>query len=151
MSAHTPAETVKHSAAYSPEGRGRGTRNRYKFALFATAAVIGVVVLAGFLISGGMLPNANLPVVAAGNEPALIQGHVTGPTGFPAVGATVIASEQSSGYTINSLVSLDGQYSLGPLQPGNYIIMVAYPDGTNHVLRGVTVVRGSAQVLNFSY
>ena len=39
-----------------------------------------------------------------------IHGYVGGPGGLPAIGATVVAAEQQTGYTVNSIVSIDGKY-----------------------------------------
>jgi hypothetical protein len=96
-----------------------------------------VYVLAGFIISGGLLPNVNKgasPLVQTSSSslpPVLgaIHGYVGGPTGLPAIGAAVVSAEQQTGYTVNSVVSIDGQYSF-TLPPGKYIVLVAYPDGT---------------------
>ena len=40
----------------------------------------------------------------------VIHGYVGRPTGLPAIGAAVAAAEQQTGYTVNSIVSIDGQY-----------------------------------------
>lgn len=57
------------------------------------AARVGVN--AGFVISGGVPLNANVPVPMAGG-PGALHGYIAGPEGLPAVGATVAAAEQSS-------------------------------------------------------
>jgi hypothetical protein len=41
----------------------------------------------------------------------VIYGHVSGPSGLPAIGATVIAAEQQTGHTVNSIISIDGNYN----------------------------------------
>ena len=127
-------------------------KNDYRIAAYTAAGIVGAIALAGFIISGGFLPNANNnpAVVGALTEPAALHGTVTGPGGLPAVGATVVAAEQTSGFTTNAFVSINGGYYLD-VQPGNYIVMVAYPDGTNQVVSDFEVARGSDHELNFSY
>lgn len=53
-----------------------------------------------------------------------------GAIGLPARGATIVAAEQQTGHTVNSIVSINGQYYF-TLPQGKYIILVAYPDGSN--------------------
>ena len=126
-------------------------KNDYRIAAYTAAGIVGAIALAGFIISGGFLPNANNPTVTgASTEPAALHGTVTGPGGLPAIGASVVAAEQTSGFTTNAFVSINGGYYLD-VQPGNYIVMVAYPDGTNQVVSDFEVARGSDHELNFSY
>ena len=62
---------------------------------YTAAGIAGAIALAGFIISGGLLPNANVNrSIPAGIEPGSLHGHVTGPGGLPAVGATVLAVQQ---------------------------------------------------------
>ena len=48
-------------------------------------------------------PSSNIPLVQGA-----IYGHVSGPAGLPAIGATVVAAEQQTGHTVNSIISIDG-------------------------------------------
>lgn len=57
-----------------------------------------------------------------------IYGHVSGPAGLPAIGATVVAAEQQTGHTENSIISIDGNYYF-QVPAGN--VMVAFPDGSH--------------------
>lgn len=129
----------------------------YRWAIYTAIGIIGAIAIAGFVISGGMLPNANVPSSstaplpsAAVGVPGALHGYVTGPTGLPAIGASIVAAEQSSGYTVNEFVSVTGQYYLD-LPAGEYIIFVAYPDGTNEVVNGFVVESGADHELTFSY
>jgi hypothetical protein len=47
-----------------------------------------------------------------------------------AIGSEVPAAEQHTGYTVNSIVSIDG-HCFFSLPAGKYTVLVAYPDGTN--------------------
>jgi hypothetical protein len=121
--------------------------------------ILGVIVAAifitGFLLSGGTIPNSNigyksLPVYKTGM--GAINGYVSGPLGLPAVGATIVAAQQGGqGTTQNAIISIDGKYVFSNLPPGQYILMVAYPDGANRVLNNVNVDSGSVQSINFKY
>jgi hypothetical protein len=66
------------------------------------------------------------------------------------MGAAVVAAEQQTGYTVNSIVSIDGQYSF-TLPQGKYIILVAYPDGTNKKVSDFQVEQRTAHSLDVRY
>jgi hypothetical protein len=88
-------------------------------------------------------------LILAGVEPGALHGSVTGPGGLPAVGATVLAAQQGNDFVASSFVSITGEYYLN-LPPINYVIYVAYPDGTDKTAI-VNIERGSLQELNFAY
>ena len=69
---------------------------------------------------------------------------------MPAIGASVIAANQEIGYTANSVISIDGRYYLD-LVPGNYNIIVAFPDGTSQSYNDVAIKRGTASEMNLMY
>ncbi|HXT83966.1 MAG TPA: carboxypeptidase-like regulatory domain-containing protein [Verrucomicrobiae bacterium] len=117
--------------------------------------IVAAIAVAGFLLSGGTIPNSNigykaLPVYKTGM--GAINGYITGPLGLPAVGATIIAAQQGGqGVAQNAVISIDGKYVFSNLPPGQYILMVAFPDGANRVLNNVNVDTGSIQSINFKY
>ncbi len=124
-----------------------------KAVAFTAAGIIGAIALAGAIISGGMLPNVNTnidPVVVGQGVPGAVHGYVGGPGGLPAVGATVIAAGQTTSYHANAFVSINGQYYMD-LPADEYVIIVAYPDGTNRAVNGFQVESGSDHRLDFSY
>jgi hypothetical protein len=135
--------------------------NRYRIAIYTAIGIVAAVALAGFIISGGMLPNINQnnapPVTqtasttGTGLVPGVLHGYVKGPTGLPAIGASVVAANQETGYTDNAIISISGQYLLNNLPAGEYIVMVAYPDGTNNVVNEFQVESGSNHQLDFTY
>lgn len=130
---------------------GGGKSGGYRLAIYTAAGIVGAILLAGFVISGGLLPNTNVnQAIPGGSEPGLLHGYVGGPGGLPAVGATVLAVQQGSDFSASAFVSLNGQYSLD-LPPGEYIVVVAYPDGTDKAVFGLNVERGSDRELDFSY
>jgi hypothetical protein len=151
----------KASKEYDKDKKKKIKITPYKPLIFVTIGVV-VAIAIGFILSGGMLPNINqnnnalqtqtTTTSSSSNEPAgALHGYVGGPTGLPAIGASVIAANQESGFTENAIISLNGQYFLGNLPPGEYIVMVAYPDGTNRIVNEYQVESGSNHELNFSY
>lgn len=133
----------------TPEERKQRSR-QYRFAMYVTGGIVGAIVLAGAIISGGMPANVNVQPVAPGNVPGVLHGYVGGPGGLPAVGAAIVAAQQETGHTVNEFVSVDGNYYFD-LSPGTYIVVVAYPDGTNKIVNDYVVEGGSSHRLDFSY
>jgi Carboxypeptidase regulatory-like domain len=132
----------------------------YKPLIYTVIGIVAAIAIAGFIISGGNPPNTNQddtpPTTSTTTSPSAVpvgalHGYVGGPAGLPAVGASVIAANQETGHTENAIISVDGQYFLGNLPSGEYIVMVAYPDGTNKVVNEFQVESGSNHELNFSY
>ena len=141
-------QEIKGPVYEKPAARQRG--KNYKITIYTAAGIAGAIALAGFIISGGIIPNANVNrSIPAGIEPGSLHGHVTGPGGLPAVGATVLAVQQGNAFVASSFVSITGDYDI-QLPPGNYVIYVAYPDGTDET-GTVDIQRGSLQELNFAY
>lgn len=129
-------------------------KHKYKIII---AAIVAAALITGYLFSGGTTPNSSIgsvfnpPTVYKTNLGA-INGYVNGPLGLPAVGSTIIAAEQGgSASTHTAFISVDGKYVFSELPPGNYILMVAFPDGANKVLNNVNVDAGSIQTINFNY
>ena len=134
------------TAAISPAGKGAS----YRMAIYTALGIAGAIALAGFIISGGMAPNANSSPGIVGTEPGLVHGYVAGPSGLPAIGATVLAVQQGTDFSASAFVSVTGQYTLS-LPPGEYIVVVAFPDGTDKVVNGFEVGRGASYELDVSY
>jgi hypothetical protein len=156
-SSSTATKTLQQeirSTAYEEKPSAAATKKRgkknYKNAIYATVGIVGAIALAGFIISGGLLPNSNInEAIPAGVEPGVLHGVVTGPRGLPAVGTSVLAVQQGSDFVATSFVSISGNYDIR-LLPGNYVIYVAYPDGTDQTAT-VNIQRGSLQGLDFAY
>ena len=145
-------QEIRPTAYEKPPAVARQRRKKnYKIAIYTAVGIAGAIALAGFIISGGLLPNSNISeeAIPAGVEPGALHGVVTGPGGLPAVGATVLAVQQGSDFVASSFVSVTGDYDVR-LPPGNYIVYVAYPDGTDQTAT-VDIQRGSLQELNFAY
>ncbi len=72
-----------------------------------------------------------LPLSASGQATSAtggsIQGTITDPSGAAVVGATVTISSPDTGYTHTETTSKAGFYSIGPLNPGKYVISVSAP------------------------
>lgn len=122
---------------------------------FTIIGVAGAVALAGFVVSGGIPPNTHTNGVTVlsslGQEPGMLYGYVGGPfLGLPAIGASVVAANQETGHTANSVISIDGKYYLD-LAPGKYNLVVAFPDGTSHMHNDMEIKRGTASKMNIMY
>jgi hypothetical protein len=139
------------------ESRKEPRKSKYLVAVYTAAGIIGAIALAGFIISGGMLPNSNSGIQSpsatgstVGTEPGMLYGYVKGLSGLPAIGSTVIAEDQETGQTTSAFVSLTGQYFIN-LTPGTYEIIVSFPNGVTQVIDSLEIARGTAHELNFSY
>jgi hypothetical protein len=120
-------QEIRRPGYEKPAARQRG--KNYKITIYTASGIAGAIALAGFIISGGLLPNVNVNrSIPAGIEPGSLHGHVTGPGGLPAVGATLLAVQQGNAFVASSFVSITGDYDI-QIPPGNYVIYVAYPDG----------------------
>jgi hypothetical protein len=134
-----------------PEQKPDVKKGGYKAALYTGLGIAGAIALVGFIISGGMSPNANsVPQLPSGTEPGLVHGYIAGPTGLPAIGATILAVQQGSDFVASAFVSVNGEYELS-LPPGEYIIVVAFPDGTDRVVNSFEVARGTSYALDIDY
>ena len=169
----TPASTVSNSSSSHSvlatetkepaiqegiqESKKEHGKSKYLIAAYTAAGIIGAIALAGFIISGGMLPNSNSGIQSSmsagsliGNEPGMIHGYVEGLSGLPAIGASVIAENLETGESTSAFVSLTGQYFIN-LPPGAYEITASFPNGATQVIDSFEITRGTAHELNFSY
>ena len=174
----TPASTVSNSSSSHSvlatetkepaiqegiqESKKEHGKSKYLIAVYTAAGIVGAIALAGFIISGGMLPNSNSGIQSSssssattagsgfGNEPGAIYGYVEGLRGLPAIGASVIAENLQTGQSTSAFVSLTGQYSIN-LPPGTYEITVSFPNGATQVVDSFELTRGAANELNFNY
>lgn len=137
------------------EQRGEEKLLVLRTVIFTIIGIAGAVALGGFVISGGAIPNTHTNDVAfisyLEQEPGMLYGYVGGPNmGLPAIGASVIASNSETGYTSNSVISVDGKYFLD-LLPGKYNLLIAFPDGTSQTHDDVVIKRGTASEMNIMY
>ncbi|MDQ3966814.1 MAG: carboxypeptidase-like regulatory domain-containing protein [Thermoproteota archaeon] len=151
------AETKEPMKKGIQESRKERRKSKYLVAVYTAAGIIGAIALAGFIISGGMLPNSNTGIQSSsttdsiiGNEPGMLHGYVEGLSGLPAIGASVIAENLETGESTSAFVSLTGQYFID-LPPGTYEITVSFPNGATQVVDNFEISRGTAHELNFSY
>jgi hypothetical protein len=108
--------------------------------------------LAGFILGGRMLPNANVGgAIPMGMESGVLHGYVRGSGGLPTIGATVMALQQGDEFYASTFVSVNGQYYMNP-QRGEYIVYVAFPDGSSKVVASeLQIERGATHELDISY
>lgn len=147
------------SESSSKEEREKKSKEKIpalKIVFFTIIGIAGVAALGGFVISGGIPPNAHTnygvtAISSLGQEPGKLYGYVGGPVmGLPAIGASIVAANIETGYTTNSLISIDGKYYLD-LLPGKYSLVVAFPDGTSQAYDDVVIKRGTASEMNIEY
>ena len=152
-------ESMKKKDVIQQTRKEHRRKSKYLIAAYTAAGIIGAIALAGFIISGGMLPNSNSGIQSSsssttgsviGNEPGVLYGYVEGLSGLPAIGASVIAQNLESGESTSAFVTLTGQYLIN-LPPGNYEITVSFPNGATQVIDSFEITRGTANELNFSY
>jgi Carboxypeptidase regulatory-like domain len=151
-------EQIKKEDVIVQETKKEHRKSKYLVAAYTAAGIIGAIALAGFIISGGMLPNSNTGIQSPstttdsiiGNEPGMLYGYVGGLSGLPAIGASVIAENQETGQTTSAFVSLFGQYFID-LPPGAYEVVVSFPNGVTQVIDSFEIARGTAHELNLSY
>ncbi|MFL6476680.1 MAG: carboxypeptidase-like regulatory domain-containing protein, partial [Nitrososphaera sp.] len=149
------AETKEPIKTNGTQQQSRKERSKSKFMIAAYTAVgiSGAIALAGFIISGGMLPNSNSRIQSSfsttttgsliGNEPGATHGYVEGLSGLPFIGASVIAENIETGQTTSTFVSLTGDYLIN-LPPGTYQITVSFQNGTTQVVDNYEITRGTA-------
>jgi hypothetical protein len=145
------------SYSQTDDGRSESFVKRHRNKIIIIAVIVGAILILGYLFSGGTVPNGSigsvfdpLPVYKSGM--GSVNGYVAGPLGLPAVGSTIIAAEQGgTAVSKSAFISVDGKYVFSNLPAGNYILMVAFPDGTNRVLDNVRVEAGSIQSINIKY
>ncbi|HEY4356533.1 MAG TPA: carboxypeptidase regulatory-like domain-containing protein [Acidobacteriaceae bacterium] len=76
-----------------------------------------------FLIAAGVSLSMAMGQATSTNGGS-IQGTITDPSGAAIPGATIVISNPATGYTHSLTTDSAGFYSLGPLVPGNYSVMV---------------------------
>jgi carboxypeptidase family protein len=149
-------EIEKGEQSLKVEQKNKEKTSALEVVLLTIIGIAGAVALGGFVVSGGILPNAHtnddVTVISPiGHEPGMLYGHVGGPIGgLPAVGASIVAKNVETGHTSNSVISIDGKYYLD-LVPGMYNVIVAFPDGTSQTYDDVPIERGTASEMNIIY
>jgi hypothetical protein len=156
----TEIKELEKTNSFQQQSRKQTRKSKYMIAVYTTAGIVGAIALAGFIISGGMLPNSNSGIPSSssstttgspiGNEPGVIHGYVEGLSGLPAIGASVIAENLETGQSTSAFVSLTGDYLIN-LTPGTYEITVSFPNGATQIVDSFEITRGTAHELNFSY
>lgn len=170
-------------------GRPEDNRNKYisrNYVLLLITLIVAlslVIAIVGYILNGGNLSNAQRGLtlityptergltpltsdhqsISIAQHPSIdfgtLEGKVIGPTGLPAVGASVIAEKdlgvitsvvKEGGYTANSFAKIDGTYSFN-VPSGVYKITVAFPDGTNQIIENYAIWPSSSSSFDFKY
>jgi hypothetical protein len=139
------------------QNQSKDILKRHKTGIVAGVIILAGILIIGYLFSGGMIPKQGIgsifepmPVYKTGM--GAINGHVMDPSGLPALGATVVAIEQGGSEKITmAIIPIDGKYVFENLKPGNYVLMVGFPNGENRVLNYLDVDPGSIHTIDFKY
>jgi len=162
------------STSYGKEYTTRvfGIRNHLVLLLVVILVLAISIGMVALVLSGGLMPNVNkgssvstfvMPSPSSKSIPSTdlgtIKGTVLGPTGLPAIGATVLAHKEmglpnsavrEGGFTKSLFVFIDGSYSL-KVPSGIYRIAVAFPDGTDKIIENYAVWPSSLSSYDFRY
>jgi hypothetical protein len=145
------------ASSRTTHGQSQNLLKKHKNKIIIGAIIVGAILLIGFLFSGGTTPNGSIgsifkPLPVYKTSQGAINGYVYGPLGLPAVGASVVVAEQGgSAKASTAFISIDGKYVFQDLPPGQYIMIVAFPDGVNKVLDNIQIQAGSIQTINIKY
>lgn len=123
---------------------------------------IGITLVSTFLIVAYILGNFSPPNATMGsifNPPPVyknglgaLNGYAFTSSGLPALGTIVIAAGQDSlTKTTSAELTEEGKYVFQGLNPGKYIVVANFPDGTYKVLNNIQVEPNSVQTLIFKY
>ena len=92
------------------------------------------------------------PLPVYDNGLGAVNGYAFTSTGLPALGTIVIAAGQDGlSKTTSVELTQEGKYVIQDLNPGKYVIVADFPDGTYKVLNSIQVEPNSVQTLIFKY
>ena len=132
------------------------------FRIHKKTITMGVTMISAILIIGHLLDNISSPNATMGsifdplpvydNGLGAVNGYAFTPSGLPALGTIVIAAGQDGlSKTISVGLTQEGKYVFQDLNPGKYVIVADFPDGTYKVLNNIQVEPNSVQTFIFKY
>ena len=81
-----------------------------------------------------------------------INGYALTSSGIPATGTIMMVAGQGGEYkTVSADLTQEGKYVFQDLNPGKYVIIADFPDGTYKVLNNIQVEPNSVQTLIFKH
>ncbi len=152
--------TIKHKSNEIPQTKQSHTLNLFRIhkkTITMGATMISTILIIGYLSGNISSPNATmgsifnpLPVYSTGL--GAVNGYAFTSSGLPALGTIVIVAEQGGqSKTTSAGLTQDGKYVFQNLNPGKYVIVVNFPDGTYKVLNNIQVESNSVQTFIFKY
>ena len=152
--------TIKHNIYEIPQAKQSYILNLFRIhkkTITIGVTMISTILTLGYLLSSISSPNAtmgsifdSLPVY--NNGLGAINGYASTSSGLPALGTIMIAAEQGGlSKTISEDLTQEGKYVFQDLNPGKYVILADFPDGTYRVLNNIQVEPNSVQTLIFKY
>ena len=92
------------------------------------------------------------PLPVYDNGLGAVNGYAFTSSGIPALGTIVIAAGQDGlSKTISADLTQEGKYVFQDLNPGEYVIVADFPDGTYKVLNNIQVEPNSVQTFIFKH
>jgi hypothetical protein len=119
--------------------------------------MISTILIIGYLLNSISSPNATMgsifdPLPVYKNGLGAVNGYAFTSTGLPSLGTIVIAAGQDGlSKTTSVELTQEGKYVFEDLNPGKYVIVANFPDGTYKVLNNIQVEPNSVQTFIFKY
>ena len=120
-----------------------------------SVAIVSAILLIAYIGSNVFSPTGSLgsifdPLPVYKNGLGAINGYVLNDLELPSIGTIMIAVEQGgSSKTTTFSVTDGGKFLFQDLNPGKYVIIAAFPEGTTSVLNNVNVDPNSVQTFIF--
>ena len=152
--------TIKHKN--NELQRTKQSRTLNLFRIHKKTITIGVTMMSTILVIGYLLDNISSPNATMGsifdplsvydNGLGAVNGYAYTSSGLPALGTIVIAAGQDGlSKTTSADLTQEGKYVFQDLNPGKYVIVADFPDGTYKVLNNIQVEPNSVQTLIFKH
>lgn len=152
--------TTKHKSNELQRTKESGIQNLFrthKKTITIGVTMISTILIIWYLLDSISSPNATMgsifnPLPAYDNGLGAVNGYVFTSLGLPALGTIVIAAGQDGlSKTTSADLTQEGKYVFQNLNPGKYVIVADFPDGTYKVLNNIQVEPNSVQTLIFKY
>ena len=152
--------TIKHKSNEIQQTKRSSILNLLR--IHRKTITIGVTMISTILVIGYLLENISSPNATMGsifdplpvydNGLGAVNGYAFTSTGLPALGTIVIAAGQDGlSKTTSVELTQEGKYVFQNLNPGKYVIVADFPDGTYKVLNNIQVEPNSVQTFIFKY
>lgn len=131
--------------------------NTHRKTLLLSTTMISIILIVGCILDQLLPTDASMgsifdPLPVYKNGLGAVNGYVVGSPEFPILGTIMVAAEQSGQFrTVSIDLEPDGKYVFQDMNPGKYIVIAYFPDGTYKVMNNIAVEPNSVQTLIFKY